>query len=509
MTRYLLSLAAACMLAQTHVDVGERRQLLMDDRFVRDAKGVSFRVHPPRKTGEIAIPDEQGWALGSYHSVLAEGAVYHMWYTARNAICYARSSDGIHWQRPELNLTALGGQPGRNIVIGYGAGEVKGATHGVMVFLDPNAPAGERFRLVANPHEFGRMLQLFSSPDGIHWKHTHTDILTFDENKRPHHLDTLNVIFWDEAARKYVAYVRRSSLAQGRMVARAESSDLSHFGVIEDTRLVFNADNLNIRHLDPLRKREAPLIDVYTNDVIRYPWADAAYFMFPAMYYHFGAYQNEFRAEAPVNAGVLDVRFAASRDGIAWNTYGWDPFVPNGISGEFDSRRVYMGYGMLPSPNGREIYQYYLGTTEPHGWNRDDRNNRILTAGGAARRPVQRAISRVVSRRDGFVSVRAGSQGGEFTTPPLAFDGNELVLNVDTSALGEVQVEIQDTQGNPLPGFRLSDCDIIHSANEISRPVRWNRASTLEKLTGKTVRLRFVLRNADLYAFQFRQRPAI
>lgn len=70
-------------------------------------------------------------------------------------------------------------------------------------------------------------------------------------------------------------------------------------------------------------------------------------------------------------------------------------------------------------------------------------------------------------------------------------------------------MEIQDEAGRPVPGFALADADIIHSANAISRPVAWNGATTLEKLASKTVRLRFVLRDADLYAFQFRRRPAL
>jgi hypothetical protein len=293
------------------------------------------------------------------------------------------------------------------------------------------------------------------------------------------------------------------------MIARAESSDLARFGDIEQTRVVFQAGRLNIRHFDPLRKQETFLIDVYTNGAIKYPWAEDCYFLFPSVYYHYGSYQHEYAREAPTNAGVLDARFAASRDGIEWNTYDWPPFVPLGMPGDFDSRRVYMGYGMAPSLDGRELYMYYVGATDTHGWNRDDRNNRLLTAGGAAPQPLARAISRVVLRRDGFVSVRAANSGGEFTTPPLRFAGNQLVLNVDTSALGEVQVEIQDEQGKPLPGFSLAESDILHSANEISRPVSWKNVTDIEKLAGRTVRLRFVLRNADLYAFQFRERPAI
>lgn len=499
-----LAVFTAPAFTQPAIQVNDRRQLLLDDKFVQQAQGIEFTVHPPRKTGDVSIPNEEGWALGSQHSVLLDGGLYRMWYTAHNAICYAQSKDGIHWERPRMNLAKIAGRPENNVVIGYGAGEVKGETQGLMVFIDPNAPPAERYRLVAHPHEFNRFMQLFSSPDGIHWKHTRRDILVFDENKKPHHLDSLNVVFWDDRVGKYVAYVRRSSVEQGRMVARAESADVGHFGDIEQTRIVFNADALN-----PPGKQKTARIDVYTNDAIKYPWADDVYLLFPSLYYHYGSYLREFRAEAPTNAGVLDARFASSRDGIQWNTYDWHPFVSLGMPGEFDSRRIYMGYGMVPSLDGREIYLYYLGTSDTHGWDRDDRNNRLLTAAGVAPQPLQRAISRLVLRRDGFVSVRAGREGGSFTTPPLRFQGEQLVLNVDTSALGEVQVEIQDEQGRPIPGFDLAASDIIHSANEISRVVTWNGQSTLQKIAGRAVRLHFLLRDADVYAFQFRERPSI
>jgi hypothetical protein len=381
-----------------------------------------------------------------------------------------------------------------------------------MVFLDPKAPPSERFRLVANPEQFRRFIQVFSSPDGIHWKHTHRDVLVFDDTTKPHHLDSQNVIFYDDRIGKYVAYVRRNMREtgfQGRSVARAESADLGNFGHIEQTAPVFKGDPNNILHFDPLRKEEVKLIDIYTNGAIKYPFAEDAYFLFPTVYYHYGAHLREFQKDAPTNAGVLDARFASSRDGVAWNRYDWQPWVSTGVQGEFDDRRAYMGYGIVPALNGRELYMYYLGTNDTHGWDRDDRNNRLLTAAGVAPQPLKRAISRVVLRRDGFVSVHAANTGGEFRTPPLAFHGEQLVVNVDTSALGEVKVEIQDDRGAPLPGFSIDDADIIHSANQISRPVSWNGATSLEKLAGRTIRLRFLLRDAHLYAFQFRDRPSI
>jgi len=112
-------------------------------------------------------------------------------------------------------------------------------------------------------------------------------------------------------------------------------------------------------------------------------------------------------------------------------------------------------------------------------------------------------VSRLISRRDGFTSARGAYAGGEFTTPPLVFAGNKLVLNIDTSATGLVRVGILDEKGSAIEGFAPAQCDLIHTANEISRVVSWRGKTDVSGLRGKPVRLKCLLRNADLYAFQF------
>jgi hypothetical protein len=151
------------------------------------------------------------------------------------------------------------------------------------------------------------------------------------------------------------------------------------------------------------------------------------------------------------------------------------------------------------------MYMYYVGSDRLHGWGRDDRNNRLLTTAGLAPTETTSLISRVVLRRDGFVSARAAYTGGEFTTPLLRFTGRELVLNVDTSATGLVRCELLNAKGQPIDGYALADCDMIHTTNEIHRPVRWKGQSDVSPLAGQPVRLRVAFRDTDLYAFQFRR----
>jgi hypothetical protein len=110
---------------------------------------------------------------------------------------------------------------------------------------------------------------------------------------------------------------------------------------------------------------------------------------------------------------------------------------------------------------------------------------------------------RFTLRTDGFASVHGGADVGEMLTRLLVFEGNELSLNFSTSAGGSVKLEIQDEQGNPVPGYALKD----HQpwvGDSIDQVAIWNKNKNLSPLAGKTIRLRFVLQEADIFALQFR-----
>jgi hypothetical protein len=93
--------------------------------------------------------------------------------------------------------------------------------------------------------------------------------------------------------------------------------------------------------------------------------------------------------------------------------------------------------------------------------------------------------------------------GGELLTRPLTFAGRELAINVATSAVGSVRVEMQDAEGRPLPGYMLADAAEIYG-NALERVVAWKGGADVSALAGQPVRLRFVMQDADLYTMQFR-----
>jgi len=92
--------------------------------------------------------------------------------------------------------------------------------------------------------------------------------------------------------------------------------------------------------------------------------------------------------------------------------------------------------------------------------------------------------------------------GGQFDTPLLRFQGERLVLNINCGGMGEAWVEIQDEEGRPVPGFEMDRCDPI-DRNFVAYPVTWRNDPDVSSLQGRWVRLRFRMRLAKLYAFQF------
>ena len=112
-------------------------------------------------------------------------------------------------------------------------------------------------------------------------------------------------------------------------------------------------------------------------------------------------------------------------------------------------------------------------------------------------------LRRYTIRIDGFVSLQAPLSGGEFTSKPIVFSGNKLVINFATSAAGSIHLEIQNPAGKPFESFRLSDCPEIFG-DSLERVVAWKGGSDVSKLAGQPVRLRVVAKDADLYSFQFK-----
>ena len=241
-------------------------------------------------------------------------------------------------------------------------------------------------------------------------------------------------------------------------------------------RRTTSSDFINWGPMEVVDPGGAPYEDLYTNSCVQYERAPGTYLMFPSRF---------IAARSPdpdwSTPGLSDIVFMSSRDGINFDRSFMEAFVRPGLDfNNWHERGIYMERGVLQtSPEEISLF----------GMEHKDL-------------PTMR-IRRYSLRTDGFVSMNAGFDGGEFTTHTMRFEGSELEINYSTSAVGSVRVEIQDADGNALPGFNLEDCP-EKFGDEIKDVMAWNGGANLGDLAGTPVRLRVALKDADLYAFRFR-----
>ena len=77
-----------------------------------------------------------------------------------------------------------------------------------------------------------------------------------------------------------------------------------------------------------------------------------------------------------------------------------------------------------------------------------------------------------------------------------------MKINFASSAVGGLRVELQTPDGQPINGFALADCTEI-IGDRIEQIVRWGSGPDVGALAGQPVKLRFVLKDADLFSLQF------
>ena len=184
--------------------------------------------------------------------------------------------------------------------------------------------------------------------------------------------------------------------------------------------------------------------------------------------------------------GVTDAVFMTSRDGVRFDRRFLDAFIRPGLAQDrWITRNNCPAWGIVPTRSQDVAGQEELSVYWTEGY---------YTPGCR--------LCRGTLRLDGFVSVNASSRGGQLVTRPLTFSGKALTINYSTSAAGSVVVELQDADGKPIPGRDAQSCSEIYG-DAIEQVVTWKDGSDVSRFAGRPVRLRFVLKDADLFAFRF------
>ncbi|MHC4402510.1 MAG: glycoside hydrolase family protein [Planctomycetota bacterium] len=467
------------------IPVGSRLGLFVDDHLIDATTGVSLELHRPTPREVVIVHDRPWEGSGSgYHTVFQDGGLYRMYYKAWQLTptegklvvphdtlgAYAESRDGVDWVRPKLGLCDFEGSSENNLVwTGPGS-------HDFTPFKDanPHCRPEARYKAVGRG---GDGLWAFQSPDGLRWTPVRDGPVMTGAA-----FDTQNLAFWDTVRGQYRAYVR--DFRDGRRDIRTATSD----------------DFLSWTGLEWLEYPGAPDEQLYTNQILPYYRAPHVFMGFPTRYVDRGwspsmeklpnLEHRRLRAAAHPRYGtaVTDGLFMTSRDGRTFHRWP-KTFLPPGPqhAENWKYGDNYQCWGLVETASDlpgapKELSLY---ATESY-WT------------GASSR-----LRRYTLRIDGFVSARARLSGGELTTKPLVFDGKTLVINFSTSAAGGICVEIQSARGEPIEGFHLDDCaEIFGDALELA--VQWTGGPDVSRLAGTPVRLRFVMKDADLFSFRFR-----
>ena len=481
-------------MSHTPIDVGSRKQLLFDEQLFGSKRNISLVVNRPYQDPDPVLVVDTPWesgGIGSYNTVMREDGVFRMWYDAMLApghpgrfdrqLCYAESTDGVHWEKPDLGLIRFGRSKHNNIVSPPTGNQ---SQQGATVFRDDQAPESERYKawtkLNPAPRQTTRTrpggLRALVSPDGLRWKF-------LDEGYPLHRgnaADSQNIAFWDEEQGCYVAFVRMKKLPRGRertcWVGRMTSRDFRNW---TRAKTIFAADKRDeAMPLPAGMKARQPVLDFYTPGGVKYPGAPSSYLLLPSAYHHWD--EDRF-------PGTIDAILLTGRDGIHWyRPTDRAPYLRLGLDGGPSCGMIMAN--PWPIVVGDEVWIYYTGAGITHLEEITD--------------PRETGLYRARLRLDGFLSADAPDGGGFFTTPPLTFEGRRLELNVDTSGGGWVQVAIQSASGRSLAGFTQDACDVVRG-NTTRKTVTWNGSSDCSQFAGKPVRLRFTMRSTKLYAFQF------
>ena len=488
-------------MADTPVHIGTDRQLFLDDFWIDEARGTNRVLHEPTREAPAIEPDRT-WDLSpSSAGFMEDGGLFRAWYRTDNdptvivtpggsktaldpvrypdaTTAYAESKDGILWEKPDLGLFEIDGSRNNSAIwMGPGANMVP--------FKDanPNAPDDERYKAVVRTND----LLALGSPDGIHWHLLQEEPIMTERALRLRQRLLLGRLPRPvRRLRPRHRQLRRLGLlrprdrhlqvdpgeAAGPKGSRATSSAEASAGYAA-RRPTTSATWSDLELIDT---GETPDEHHYTNACVKYERTPNTYLMFPSRFV-------VDRTPDPTwtrSPGVNDIVFMSSRDGIHFDRSFKEAFIRPGLDrNNWHDRSIYLETGILQtSPTELSLY---------------GKENAAL--------PTQR-IRRYSLRTDGFVSVNAGHAGGELVTSPFTFDGSQLELNYSTSAVGTVKVELQDGDGIPHEGFSLDDCPDIFG-DEIEGVVHWGHGPNVSSLTGKPVRLRFWLKDADIYAFKF------
>ena len=522
--------------------VGTRPQLLVDDYLVSESQGLTEHTHQMAKHPSPVLKAEAAWErpqiaglAGAVNaSYDADEGLFKLWYYARGTFtagtlpgvpslsCFATSRDGINFERPELGLMAFDGSTANNIL-----NDDIGPGHGMLDCAEMAGvePADMRFKSVGwmGFDDSGQGMHGVSfSPDGLRWR-------THDGNPvirgREHGDSITSAKLRDSYYRlddppgfpsgKYALFPKvHVPLGPWRrrcigMCTSEAVRNLRPFAEWSTPLLALAPDQRDDEMTDErLAANPSPELLIYDHPddhrcefygMLAFRYGDV---MLGLLWIFDAAFEGS-RLGGHNQQALVDVQLVSSRNLVHWHRAGnRQPVLTRGDPESFDSAMIF--YHSLPLTVGDEWWVYYCGHATAHSsvsYADPVVRERFLEDVRAGRRQFP-AIGLAKIRREGFISLDAGPEGGWLATRRLRPGGGQLTVNANVATGGELRVEVQAPSGEPLPGYGLADCTPI-TGDGVRQSVRWGARVGDPSWTERDVRLKFEIRDAELYAFQF------
>ena len=450
----MIQFLALALLAAA-IDIGSRLEMFVDEFLVERKTNVEHRLTEPMR-GEVVLELDKPWEgpVSAYFTVFRDGEKIRLYYRGgEDFTCYAESSDGIHFTRPELGLVDHKGSKANNILFR----DPQDTSFAAFRDENPDAKPDEKYKALSYTvlNKRGAMTA-WASPNGIKWRRMSDKSVV-----PPGSYDSLNCVSWDGREKQYRVFDRYwtgGGYAGHRAIETRTSKDFLSWSAPTPFKY---ADGVPIEHF-------------YTGAVTRCPGAEHVWLAFPK---RFVPERN--RVASHKEPGVSDAVFMSSRDAVNWDRPFFQAWLrPGRDERNWTDRNNMPAWGIIETSQEPGLFSMYV--SEHYRW------------------PSNR-LRRLTVRKHGFASMRAGASEGEFVTKPIIFAGERMTLNFATSAAGSVRVELQDEAGK-----RLAESEPVYG-DELEQALTWKGAG-LKPHIGKPVRLRFVMADADVYAFRFHTR---
>ena len=522
-------------LDSTLLNIGTRRQFFFDDLMLEQVQDVTRRYYHAQKVSDRPlIESDQPWEHVTLFSTNAwnvirdpEDGLFKCWYEdyAINSnpprtwisptdgklcvdihgsnwpsrMCYAQSTDGIHWEKPLLGIVKEDGRD-TNIVLG---GNQTGLVHCPYIFLDLQEPdRSKRYKVTfesrrvdgGNDMAGEGTFRCATSGDGIHWNIIDRDIIFGATG--PVLGDVITVSRNPETG-VYWANNRHPMMCSSSVFDRRKPFQHSwipptalHRVVQENRRRIFRSESVDFFQWSTPR----PLI------VPDCQWDNIDDSFYGLEQFQIGQDWVGLLNVFHMTENHLDVQLVYTRDGEHFQrVQPGRAWLPAGGEGAWNS--VESTIGSKPFVVGDELFVYHGGACCHHDWWIVGRAEGLTVPEATDLSMVNYGMGLLKMKQDRFVSISSGcAREGLIVTPACACNGSRLIINALTRPHGAVRVALADGQDQVIQGFTHEDC-IPCQGDHVAHHVRWEQQTQLPP--NDFVKLHFYLKDADLFSFQF------